>query len=174
MSETENIVQLLSSIKSKDNPENNLYEHFQKLYHTRMELNDDPKFIDLLEDISIRIKKTGHYIDKMDIHDSLHVYLNDYCKNVKAKRLVVNELPRKEDDDSPKVGYVPDYHSLFQNFEWVGLSMGEKESFMLTNSLRNLTYNKGLSSAVFWGKIYGKDKDYYIAEVTGGEYPGKY
>jgi radial spoke head protein 4A len=42
---------------------------------------------------------------------------------------------------------------------------------MLTNSLRNLSYNKNLTSAVFWGKIYGTKNDYYIAEVTGGEYP---
>jgi hypothetical protein len=173
MSETENIPKLLSSITSKDNPEQNLYEHLQKLFHTRMELNDDPKFIDLLEDISIRIKKTGHYIDKKDLKDSLHTYLKDYCKNINAKKLVVNELKKKEDDENPTVGYVPDYHSLFQNLEWIGLSFGEKEAFMLTNSLRNLTYNKGLTSAVFWGKIYGREKDYYIAEVTGGEYAGK-
>ena len=43
---------------------------------------------------------------------------------------------------------------------------------MLRNSLRNLTYTKNLTSAVFWGKIYGTKNDYYIAEVTGGEYPG--
>jgi radial spoke head protein 4A len=173
MNETE-IPQLLSSIKSQKCPEANLYEHFEKLFKTKMEMNDDAKFIDFLEDISIRIKKTGHYIDKKDCEESLHTYLNDFCKNLKAKKMIINDLPRKEDDDNPKVGYVPDYHSLFQQFEWVGLSVGEKESIMLTGSLRNLSYNKGLTSAVFWGKILGREKDYYIAEVVGGEYAGKF
>ena len=60
------------------------------------------------------------------------------------------------------VGYVPEYHNLFQIFEWFGVSMGEKMAYLLTNSLRNLASNKGLPNVIFWGKIYGSEKDYYI------------
>lgn len=170
MSETE-IKRLVSSVKSKSDNNMNLYEHFEKLLLTKMEINDDKKFLDLLEDISIRIKKTGHYIDKNECVEALRNYLTEYNKNVNSKKLIVEDIVKKPDDDQPKVGYVPDYHNIFQTLEWAGISLEEKESFMLTNSLRNLVYNKNLTSAVFWGKIYGTKNDYYIAEVTGGEYP---
>jgi hypothetical protein len=55
----------------------------------------------------------------------------------------------------------------------VGISIGEKESYILTNSLRSLVNSRGLpNGVVFWGKIYGREKDYYIAEASGVEAAG--
>ena len=67
------------------------------------------------------------------------------------------------------VGNVPEYYSIFQTLEWVGISIGAKESYLLTNSLRNYLAKKGLSSIKFWGKIYGTQKDYFIAEALAVE-----
>ena len=35
------------------------------------------------------------------------------------------------------VNFISDYHSIFQKLSYAGISLGEEESFLLTNSLRN-------------------------------------
>jgi radial spoke head protein 4A len=176
--ETHNeIYKLLHSIFSKDG-KHNLYEHLEKLYETKMELNDDNKFIDLFEDISIRIKHEGKYMNEENIRYSLYSYLGEFNKNAKKKKALIDPLAKLEEDGTltpiTSVAFVPEYHSIFQILEWIGLSLGDKEAYLLTNSLRNLSYNKSLpNGAVFWGKIYGTEKDYYIAEATGVESQGK-
>jgi hypothetical protein len=99
--ETE-IKRLISSIHSKNDPNYNLYEHVEKLYQTRMELNDDKKFLDFFEDISIRIKKTGQYVDKNELVEALRNYLNEFNKNVSSKKLVIDDILRKPDDEQPR------------------------------------------------------------------------
>lgn len=170
----EDIYTLLSNIKSKNNKDENLYEHLQKLYETKMIMSDDQKFIDLLEDISLRIKTQGKYLVEEDFTSSLFNYLEEFTKNAKGKKNLIEPLTKKDGDEVisvSNVGFVPDYYSIFQTLEWIGLSLGDKESYLLTNSLRNLSSNKNIPSLTFWGKIYGRVKDYFIAEATGVE-PG--
>ena len=61
---------------------------------------------------------------------------------------------------------MPDYVDLFSKFSFCGISLGTKESLLLTNSLRNLSATIGNGSVQFFGKIYGTEKDYYVAEGT--------
>jgi radial spoke head protein 4A len=79
----------------------------------------------------------------------------------------------KTDTEQPEpfgpVGSVPEYYNIFQTLEWVGISIGSKESYLLTNSLRNFIAKKGLKGLRFWGKIYGSKKDYFIAELPEAE-----
>ena len=49
-------------------------------------------------------------------------------------------------------------------FEWAGISFGEDEVYKLQKSLRRLAILSGASQLRFWGKIYGQQKDYWIAE----------
>lgn len=168
--ELDDVYQLLNKITSLDGT-NNLYEHLQKLFEAKENINDDRKFSDLFEDISIRIKATGKYFNEDKVRESLLNYLNGFNTNVKGKKLLLEPPVRRAVDQDPEpitqVNYVPDYHALFQNFEWAGITLGEKESLLLRNSLRNLASNIPNGNVVFWGKIYGKNKDYYIAEATG-------
>jgi hypothetical protein len=164
---------LLHQIKSKDG-HNTLYEHLQKLYETKVDLNDEHKFLDLLEDISLRIKTNGTYFQEDNARESLFKYLQEFEKNSKKKKTLLGPLVKIIPDSDPEVitqvNFVPEYHNIFQSLEWVGISIGEKESYLLTNSLRSLVMNKSLPSGVsFWGKIYGREKDYYIAEAVGVE-----
>jgi hypothetical protein len=177
MAETEEhkeVYNLINVIKSKDG-KSNLHEHLMKLYEAKVELNDDKKFLDLLEDISIKIKTQGNYSNQSNARDSLLNYLAEYEKNAKNKKALIGPLIKKNPDGGDpeiitQVNFVPEYHNIFQTLEWVGISIGEKESYLLTNSLRSLVSNKGLPGGVtFWGKIYGREKDYYIAEATGVE-----
>jgi hypothetical protein len=59
---------LLSKVKSSQDPNYTLYHHLQKLYQVKLELNNDEKFLDLFEDISLRIRKEGKYMleDQID------------------------------------------------------------------------------------------------------------
>jgi radial spoke head protein 4A len=174
----EDLFNLLSTIKSKDGNKN-IYDHLMKLFETQMELNDDKKFLDLFEDISLKIKSSeGKYFDEEaeKSFNSLLTYLEEFNVHAKSKKTLIEPLVKKEGDEiTPvtQVGYVPEYHNLFQIFEWFGLSMGEKMAYLLTNSLRNLASAKNLGNVIFWGKIYGSEKDYYIAEAIGGEGGGK-
>ncbi len=176
MSETENkadIFKLVKQIKSSDG-KSSLLEHLTKLYETKMQLNDDSKFLDLIEDISIRIKQNGIYFNEEASRASLLNYLEEFEKNSKNKKNLLGQLIKKVEGAEPEVitqvNFVPEYHNIFRTLEWVGISIGEKESYLLTNSLRNLVNNRSLTSGIaFWGKIYGREKDYYIAEALGLE-----
>jgi len=170
------IYSLLDVIKSKDG-KTNLLEHLMKLYNVKIELNDNTKFLDLLEDISQTIKTQGDYSNVSKARESLLNYLEEFEKNSKNKKALLGPLIKKVPDAEPEVitsvNYVPEYYNIFQTLEWVGISIGEKESYLLTNSLRSLVSTKGLPNGVtFWGKIYGREKDYYIAEATGLEASG--
>jgi radial spoke head protein 4A len=168
------LYELLSKIKSKENNKN-IYDHLLNLYETQLEMNDDKKFLDLFEDISYKLKLTdGRYLDEESEKNlkSLFTYLEEFCKSSKSRKTLIEPLTKKDGDEvTPvtQVGYVPEYYNLFQIFEWLGISLGDKESYLLTNSLRNLANQKNLPNVIFWGKIYGTDKDYFIAEATGGE-----
>ena len=176
----ENLFELLSKIKSKEG-DNNLYDHLTKLFETQLEMNDDKKFLDLFEDISQKSKSSsGKYLDveAEKTFNSLFSYLEEFNNSAKTKKSLIEPLGKKDAETGEvtpvtNVGYVPEYHNLFQIFEWFGVSMGEKMAYLLTNSLRNLASNKNLGNVIFWGKIYGSEKDYYIAEATGVEAGGK-
>jgi len=169
---------LLSKIKSKES-DKNIYDHLLKLYETQIEMNDDKKFLDLFEDISLKLKLTdGKYFEEEAERNlkSLFSYLEEFCISAKGRKALIEPLTKKEGEEvTPvtQVGFVPEYYNLFQIFEWLGISIGEKESYLLTNSLRNLANQKNLPNVTFWGKIYGTEKDYFIAEAVGGEAGGK-
>ena len=167
--ESDDVLKLLQVIKSKDGKQN-LYEHLQKLYETKIEMNDDKKFLDLLEDISIRIKVEGKYYNEDKSRESTLKYLEEFNKNSKAKKNLLAPITKVDDQTEiiTQVPFVPEYHNLFRTFEWAGISISEKEAYLLTNSLRNLAYKRDLKNGVtVWGKIYGTEKDYYIAEALG-------
>ena len=51
-------------------------------------------------------------------------------------------------------------------FEWAGVGFGEQESYRIMLSLKKLATESGAGNIRFFGKIYGTEKDYYIAEGT--------
>ena len=170
------IFNLLKDIKNPDKTQN-LYDHLQKLFDTKLLMKDEDKFLDLFEDISMRIKKDGNYFKESSYEETIKKYLESFTKNYSGKKKLLEPLVKVDGDDiTPitQVGYVPEYYSLFSSFEWCGLSVSDKEAYLLTNSLRTLVNEKGLPEIRFWGKIYGRDKDYYIAEAKGAEGGGKF
>lgn len=169
------VINLLKTIVSEDKNKN-LYDHIQELFDIKLTLQNDSKFLDLFEDISYRLRKQGFYIPENNKEAIIKTYLEHFVKANQGKKALLEPLVKKEGDEiTPitSVGYVPDYYNIFQNLEWCNISISEKESYLLTNSLRTLVSDKNLPSVSFWGKIFGKDKDYYIIETAAVEGGGK-
>jgi hypothetical protein len=49
-------------------------------------------------------------------------------------------------------------------FEWAGIVFGEEITVKLTKSIKRLAVLSGASQLRFWGKIYGVQRDYWVAE----------
>ncbi len=168
--EFKDISDLLSGIKSKDG-EKNLLELLSQMYDTKLELNNNGLYIDQFEDISLRIKQNGKYINDESKKNSLFKFLQDYISNIKPKKDLLDQpknKPEEGDEAEPTpithVNYVEDYYSLFKKLSWCGVSLSEKESYLLTNSIRNLSAKLQAGMLTFFGKIYGTQKDYYIVQ----------
>lgn len=171
----EEVIELLKSITSEDK-QKNLFDHLQEMFNTKLTMQDDEKFLDLFEDISYRIRNQGFYIPENDKQQKIKTYLEHFTNAVKSgKKKLLDPLVKVDGEEvTPitSVGFVPDYYSIFQQLEWCGLSVSDKEAYLLTNSLRTLSSDKNLQELKFWGKIFGRDKDYYIVETTTDP-PGK-
>ena len=171
------IASLLSEIKSQDGTKS-LLEHLELMLNTKLELNDDIKYNDLFEDISIRIKQNGSYLKDEAHKETLMKFLESYSKTIKNEKILLEVPMRIEPETEPtpitQVNFVPDYHYLFKQISWCGIGLSEKESFLVRNSLRNLSSNLQAGNVTFFGKIYGTIKDYYIAEATEVEPPAEF
>ena len=164
------ISELLGDIKASEG-EGNLLDHLSKMFGVKLLLNDDKKYVDLFEDISIRLKKNGKYLNDEEKHQNLLTFLTQYIENIKKEKTLLDppmNKPEGEEEPTPitAVNYVADYYTLFQKLSWCGVSLGERESFLLTNSLRNLSAVLQQGQISFFGKIFGTEKDYYVAVVA--------
>ncbi|MCQ2819820.1 MAG: hypothetical protein MJ252_21355 [archaeon] len=150
---------VLKSITSKDG-NSNLFDHICGMNSIKFEMDDQSKFFDLFEDISLRLKKEGEY---KITHGHISTETSEKEKNL-LKPLVKVEGEGAEPTPVTSVNYVPDYVEIFQKLSYAGISFGDKESLLLTNSLKSLSSNLTSGSIKFFGKIMGSEKDYYIAE----------
>lgn len=152
------LTRILKNIKSKDGS-TDLFTHLTKLNTIKHEMEDSSSFFDLFEDISFRIKNS-----KLQQNNQ---QTPTFSISEKEKKLLA-PLVKAEGEGEPTpvttVTFVPDYVSLFQKLSYAGISFGDKESLLLSNSLRNLSSTITSGSVQFFGKIIGSEKDYYIAE----------
>jgi hypothetical protein len=49
-------------------------------------------------------------------------------------------------------------------FAWAGVSFGEETSLIITQALRKLASTIKPNSLRFWGKILGRESDYYVIQ----------
>lgn len=166
----------LENIRSSDGAKT-LLDHLSNMFKVKLEMGDDIKYNDLFEDISIRLKHQGYYINETLSKEHLHKFLSDFSQNIPKQKSLLKPLTKKDEDvgedevekEIPveSVNYVPDYHEIFKQLSWCGVSLSERESLLLRNSLRNLTSKLEGATVTFFGKIRGTIKDYYICEVSG-------
>ena len=63
---------------------------------------------------------------------------------------------------------IPNLMDQAQMLEWAGINFGEDNVFMLQKSLKRLAVMSGATSLKFFGKIFGTQKDYWVAQGTLG------
>ena len=156
----------------------NLYTHIKNLLKTKYLLNDNEKFDDLLEDISLHIKNQGYYLKPENDLSSEYIQkiLNDpnlstLMKNQFNKEKLLLKPPAKTEEGSEpqpitNINFVPDYYDLFKKFSSLGVNFSDKELLMLNKSITRLATVLTNGNITFFGKIYGTEKDYYIVEAT--------
>lgn len=88
------------------------------------------------------------------------------------------EKPKTEEDEEPPekapVGNIPDLLKEGRIFQYAGIDFGEKENFLMQKSLSKLAAKTSASKLRLWGKVYGTEKDYFIAEgIKEGEDEGE-
>jgi len=78
----------------------------------------------------------------------------------------VDQLPRDERDllSRDKTFIIPNIVEEQRMFEWAGVVFGEEEVMRLSKAIKRLALLSGASQLRFWGKVYGTQKDYWVAE----------
>ena len=62
-----------------------------------------------------------------------------------------------------KAFVIPNFDEEAEMLGWAGISFGEEEMYMLGKSIKRLAVMSGADSLRFGGKIYGTNKDYWVA-----------
>mmetsp|Transcript_35845 Transcript_35845/g.48479 ORF Transcript_35845/g.48479 Transcript_35845/m.48479 type:complete len:114 (+) Transcript_35845:352-693(+) len=62
-----------------------------------------------------------------------------------------------------KAFVIPNFFEEAEMLEWAGISFGETETFKLSKSIKRLAVMSGADRLRFVGKIYGSQKDYWLA-----------
>ena len=177
--------EILKSIKPLESEEEidsdmdkNLYSHIKYLLKTKYAMNDNEKFDDLFEDISLRLKTNGYYLKDDD--DLSSDYIQKILKEPQIKEILLSQYNKEksilkppakvEEGSEPQpitnINFIPDYYELFQKFSSLGISFSKKELLLLSKSLTKLATILTNGNITFFGKIFGTEKDYYIVEAT--------
>lgn len=151
--------------------------------------------LDFFEPVSYILKEER--MTKDDKYASLRQqYGPDFTKMVKNSSIVsmqlfpkqkLTEEEEEEEQNEPKEdeegggqeeeavneGEVPNVIDDMRFMNEVGVGLNEVETILVQNSIQKLIRSKPLATARFWGKVFGIEKDYYIAEAefNDGERP---
>lgn len=166
--------QLKKILASSDEPHSEVYSHLTEVIIHILQ-NKPEKLYDNFELISSFVKNnTFSYKPlapdteiaklksrKIDVSD----WVED-CKALLSPFIKTTEQGFKVLAPPPPLGTLSDLLQDRELLNWVGIDFGESETYRIQLSLRNLMRSSGASSIRFWGKIYGREKDYYVAEGT--------
>lgn len=81
--------------------------------------------------------------------------------------------PLPEDAEQPDwdAAAFPDLIQQAKTLEWAGVSLGEEDLYRIVCSLQQLAAQKSLTAVRLFGKIFGTQKDYIIAEAKVPSHP---
>ena len=103
--EVSNSEKILKSIVPQNSNEKdekpNLYTHIKQLLKTKNLINDDEKFDDLFEDISIRIKNKGYYI--LDEDNSTIEYITKILNSPNSPSIFQTQFDKEKNLMKPNV-----------------------------------------------------------------------
>ncbi|CAD8116456.1 unnamed protein product [Paramecium sonneborni] len=156
----------------------NLYQHLNNVL-TKILLDNPKNAFELFEDYSFQVKQSGFTFEKYNEFDNAERTKVTMDQGIQQKTLkLINKInlgTDEEPQESTQTGYLPNLTEEAYLYEWAGV--GIDENYKIFKALTLLSVTKQASKLRFWGKIMGREKDYYIAEgiaastVEDGELP---
>ncbi|EGD80968.1 hypothetical protein PTSG_01550 [Salpingoeca rosetta] len=148
-------------LQASDHSGLSVYEHLSTLI-TRL-LDERPNnAADVVEQLSFQIKA-----DKFAPEDSLkdQPETPDNVLTAKARSTLLKHETEIPEDEAEPEQVVPNLLDLARYFADADVGLGEQEMFRIFLALKQLAEQQPLKSVTFWGKIFGTEQDYIIAEA---------
>ena len=164
--------QLRKILSSSDNNSESVYSHLTEVF-TYILQNKPERLYETFESISAFVKKNTFAYSELrpasEIADlqSRKIALSDWvdgCRKLLSKYTKTTAQGFSIQVPPPSLGTFSDFQKDSSLLQWVGISFGEEESYRIHLSLKNLMRSSGAQSMRFWGKFYGREGDYYVAE----------
>lgn len=143
----------------------NLYDHLSKCLSKILDERPD-NVCDIFEDISNDTKKSK-FISTVDtVQDRVDPCTEVALAQVQRKLFAKGdgdeaELEPEEDIETP----LPNLMELSFFFEQAGVGLNREEMIRIWLALKNLVDTHNLQHVRFWGKVFGTEQNYYVAEV---------
>lgn len=136
----------------------NIYDHLSTVL-LRLLIEKPKNSVEMLEHISHMVKK-GHYTP---------TGANATERTLDIEKIIAFAAANAafyavEEDGLGEGAPVQDLMADVDSLEWAGVSLGREETFRIYNNLKKLSSTSGATDLRFWGKIQGREGDYYIAE----------
>jgi len=148
----------------------NVYDHLGKVID-RVVAEKPKDAHGLVEVLSRMVKEQAMAPAKAAANEMETEAVADQVKKLQQ----LDKAPVDEEGGAIPVCAIPDFVEEAEMLSWAGVGFGEIESYKVMCSLRNLAAKEkdaGLVKLRFWGKVFGQDADYYVAEAQrdgGGE-----
>jgi len=144
----------------------NLYDHLSRVL-TKV-LDERPEnVVDVFEDISKDIKrskftsKVDTILDKADHSTAVQLAESQKALFEKNQDEAEHEAGGEEEVDTP----LPNLPELMYYFEQAAIGISREEMMRIFLALKQLVDNYPLQTCRFWGKLFGTEKNYIVAEV---------
>lgn len=143
----------------------NVYDHLSKLL-TRLLQERPQDAADLFEDLSKKIKSERYVSQEDTLVDKPEKSSESKLAEIQRSLFTKNEEDEDGNQESDEVDTpLPNLLELAYYFDQAGVGVGKEETYRVWLSLKQLVDKYPLESIRFWGKIFGTQQNYYIAEV---------
>ena len=142
--------QILSMFKWKSE---NLYDHMRRLLEQLISTRPE-NVMEYFDQYSRELRNKKPREDPM-------VFLANSVKLAKMYGLIYPTTQENQDGLLPKIA---DPWEYVYYFEEIGVSLPREELYQISLALRKLSLVEGLSKIRFWGKLFGLDRSYIVAE----------
>jgi radial spoke head protein 4A len=146
----------------------NLYDHLSSILMRVLEERPN-NAVDMLEELSAEEKRSRFTTKEDSIFDKSEKS-TDVALAESHRKLFTGGRTEEEDDDDPEPeddeeSPLPDLMKLSFYFEQAGVGLSREEMVRIWLSLKTLVKAHKFSSVRFWGKVFGIENNYLVAEV---------
>lgn len=144
----------------------NLYDHLSNMLSKILDERPE-NAVDIIENISQDVKM-AHFSKKLDTLQNENEMLPTYEIAEKQKALFLQgnlEGADQELEDEIAENSLPNVMESAFYFDQAGVGLGTDETYRIYLALKQLTDTHPIQRCRFWGKIFGLEMNYIVAEV---------